>query len=93
MYLCFLRDKEMANGETNSFTKVLTEILCEARKFQSHLPKGTTNREYKSRVPCATLNFSSVHMNVSQCNCLFEKLTDLHLSYKINPCKKVKTTI
>lgn len=77
----------------NGFTKVLAEILSEARKFQIPLPKGTANKEYKSRLPCATSNSSNVHMNLNQCHTLFEILAELHLSYKINQWKKVEATI
>lgn len=77
----------------NNFTKVLTEICSEARKFQTLLPKGMASKEYKSRVPCTTLNFNRIHMNLNQRNSLFKDLTELHLSYKINQWQKVEATI
>lgn len=77
----------------NGFTKLRTEILSEARKLQIPLPKGTANKEQKSRVLFATSNFSTVHMNLNQCNSHFEILTELHLSYKINQWKKLEATI
>lgn len=58
----------------NGFTKVLKEIQSEAGKFQTHLLKGATNKAHESRICCANSNFSSIHMNLNQCNYLFEDL-------------------
>lgn len=58
----------------NGFTKVLKEIHSEAGKFQTHLPRGATNKAHKSRVHCVNSNFSSIHTNLNQCNYLSEDL-------------------